>query len=109
MQNPAILDFISESAGSGLELKTVISDEKDKVNTLLQLLCHIGAESTLIFCNHREAAERASKHLTQHGIDNAYFHGGLEQMEREQIIRIEPGGLVVLDRDALLLIVNADH
>ncbi len=33
----------------------------------------------------------------------------LKQMERAQIIRIEPGGLVVLDRDALLLIVNADH
>jgi CRP-like cAMP-binding protein len=33
----------------------------------------------------------------------------LKQMEREQTIRIEPGGLVVLDRDALLLIVNADH
>lgn len=33
----------------------------------------------------------------------------LKQMERELIIRIEPGGLVVLDRDALLAIVNADH
>ena len=33
----------------------------------------------------------------------------LKHMEREQTIRIEPGGLVVLDRDALLLIVNADH
>ena len=33
----------------------------------------------------------------------------LKQMERELIIRIEPGGLVVLDRDALLLIVTADH
>ena len=33
----------------------------------------------------------------------------LKQMEREQIIRIEPGGLVVLDRDGLLAIVNADH
>ena len=33
----------------------------------------------------------------------------LKQMEREHIIRIEPGGLVVLDRDALLLIVTADH
>jgi hypothetical protein len=30
-------------------------------------------------------------------------------MEREQVIRIEPGGLVVLDRDALMTIVNADH
>lgn len=33
----------------------------------------------------------------------------LKQMEREQIIRIEPGGLVVLDREGLLAIVNADH
>jgi CRP-like cAMP-binding protein len=33
----------------------------------------------------------------------------LKQMERELIIRIEPGGLVVLDRDALMLLVNADH
>jgi CRP-like cAMP-binding protein len=33
----------------------------------------------------------------------------LKHMEREHIIRIEPGGLVVLDRDALMLIVNADH
>ena len=33
----------------------------------------------------------------------------LKQMEREQVIRIEPGGLVVLDRDALVAIVNSDH
>ncbi len=33
----------------------------------------------------------------------------LKQMEREQIIRIEPGGLVVLDRDGLMAIVDADH
>ena len=33
----------------------------------------------------------------------------LKQMEREHIIRIEPGGLVVLDREGLLGIVNADH
>ena len=97
VQNPVILDFISDNRGSGLSLKTVISDEKDKVNTLLQLLCHIGAESTLIFCNHREAAERAAKHLTQHGIDNAFFHGGLEQMEREQtLIRFRNGSVYFL-------------
>ena len=97
VQNPTILDFISENAGSGLALKMVISDEKDKVNTLLQLLCYIGAESTLIFCNHREAAERAAKHLTAHGIDNAFFHGGLEQMEREQtLIRFRNGSVYFL-------------
>ena len=32
----------------------------------------------------------------------------LKGMEREDIIRIEPGGLVVRDRDALLRIVETD-
>ncbi|MCZ2406998.1 MAG: Crp/Fnr family transcriptional regulator [Burkholderiales bacterium] len=33
----------------------------------------------------------------------------LKAMEREDIIRIEPGGLVVRDRDALMHIVDTDH
>ena len=32
----------------------------------------------------------------------------LKAMEREEVIRIEPGGLVVRNRDALLRIVEAD-
>jgi len=33
----------------------------------------------------------------------------LKQMEREQVIKIEPGGLLILDRAELLKIVDADH
>jgi DNA-binding XRE family transcriptional regulator len=32
----------------------------------------------------------------------------LKQMEREQVIKIETGGLLILDRAALLKIVDAD-
>ena len=97
VQNPAVIDFISENVVSGLDLRMVISDEKDKLNTLSQLLCYIGAESTLIFCNHREAVERISKHLAERNIDNAFFHGGLEQMEREQtLIRFRNGSVYFL-------------
>ena len=97
VQTPNILDFISERASSGLDLRMVISDEKDKLNTLYQLLCYIGPESTLIFCNHREAVERISRHLTERSIDNAFFHGGLEQMEREQtLIRFRNGSVYFL-------------
>jgi len=95
--NPVILDFVSEEIVSKLDMKIVISDEKDKLNTLSQLLCYIGAESTLIFCNHREAVERISTHLSERGIDNAFFHGGLEQMEREQtLIRFRNGSVYFL-------------
>ena len=33
----------------------------------------------------------------------------LKALEREEIIRIEPGGLVVRDRDALMDITETDH
>jgi DNA-binding XRE family transcriptional regulator len=32
----------------------------------------------------------------------------LKQMERENVIKIEPSGLTILDRQALLKIVNSD-
>jgi DNA-binding GntR family transcriptional regulator len=33
----------------------------------------------------------------------------LKTMEREDVIRIEPGGLVVRDREALMRISESDH
>ena len=84
---PTVLDFISvnESADT-LSLKMVVSEEKDKTDCLFKLLCYTGQGAALIFCNHREAAERTSKILKEKGIPNACFHGGLEQMEREQTL-----------------------
>lgn len=97
VMHPVILNFIPENTSGNLVMRTVISGEKDKLNTLFQLLCHIGAESALIFCNHREAVERVSKHLSALGIDNALFHGGLEQIEREQtLIRFRNGSVYFL-------------
>ena len=68
------------------QLKMVTSEEKDKIDTLFRLLCFIRTGSVLIFCNHREAAERTSSLLKEKGIETACFHGGLEQMEREQTL-----------------------
>jgi CRP/FNR family cyclic AMP-dependent transcriptional regulator len=33
----------------------------------------------------------------------------LKSMEREEVIRIEPGGLVVRNRDALMRIIETDN
>ncbi|RYZ55491.1 MAG: DEAD/DEAH box helicase [Sphingobacteriales bacterium] len=80
-----------------LELKIVRSALKDKADTLFDLLCQIGGSSTIIFCNHREAAERAGTLLKEKGIENAVFHGGMEQMEREQtLIRFRNGSVFFL-------------
>ena len=84
---PTILDFITvNETADALVLKMVVSEEKDKSDCLFKLLCYTNHGAALIFCNHREAAERTSKILQEKGIPNACFHGGLEQMEREQTL-----------------------
>jgi len=70
----------------GLSIKKVISEEKDKLPTLFDLLCDLGNESTLVFCNHREAVERTNSYLNKQGITSTFFHGGMEQQDRERTL-----------------------
>ena len=85
--NPTILDFIPENEeASNLSTQLVISKEKDKLNTLFQLLCSLQSESAIVFCNHRDAAERISDTLNEKGIYSTYYHGGMDQEERERAL-----------------------
>ncbi len=82
-----ILNYLSSKESSiDLSIYTILSEEKDKVNTLVQLLSHLGNTQVLIFCNHREAVERTGELLAEQGIPNTIFHGGMEQMQREQAL-----------------------
>ena len=81
------LNFLPEGKQvKGLSIKKVISEEKDKLPTLFNLLCDLGNESTLVFCNHREAVERTNNYLNKQGITSTYFHGGMEQQDRERTL-----------------------
>jgi superfamily II DNA/RNA helicase len=93
-----VLDYVNTGAATdALSLRLVLSEEKDKVNKLADLLCHINSEPALIFCNHRDAVERTSSMLKEKGIENAAFHGGMEQMEREQtLIQFRNGSVLFL-------------
>lgn len=66
-----------------LAFKIVDSPEKDKLETLYRLICTLGNRSTVIFCNHRESVERTNDFLKQRGIINVFYHGAMEQQERE--------------------------
>jgi superfamily II DNA/RNA helicase len=87
---PAELEVLNYLGGKessiDLSIYKVRSEEKDKVNTLVQLLSHLGNTQVLIFCNHREAVERTGELLAASGIPNTIFHGGMEQMQREQAL-----------------------
>ncbi len=87
ISNPFMLDYLDKkTAPEGLRCNVVKSVHKDKLSALFQLLCHLGGEPALVFCNHREAAQRVSDSLTESSVVNEYFHGGLEQHVRERVL-----------------------
>lgn len=98
--NPAILDFIpteEEEQQSNLVTKMVISKEKDKLGSLFNLICSLKSQSAIIFCNHRDAAERISDTLCEKGIYATYYHGGMDQDERERaLIQFRNGSMSYL-------------
>ncbi|MBU0940352.1 MAG: DEAD/DEAH box helicase [Bacteroidetes bacterium] len=85
--NPTILDFIPENEEeSNLAIKLVVSKEKDKLGSLFQLICSLKSQAAIVFCNHRDAAERISDTLNEKGIYATYYHGGMDQDERERAL-----------------------
>ena len=81
------LDFLEpEEQSVRLKLMKVLSPDKDKLETLFRLLCTLGSSSTIVFCNHRDAVERVSDYLASKGLYNEYFHGGMEQPDRERAL-----------------------
>lgn len=73
-------------AATGLAIKTVDSPDKDKIDTLFKLICFLGNRPMIVFCNHREAVERTSNLLSEKGIVNEFYHGAMEQRERESAL-----------------------
>lgn len=84
LQDAMKLDFLqTKDEETGLTIKTVQSDDKDKLETLFRLICMLGNRSTIVFCNHRESVERTSNWLKEKDIINVFYHGALEQQERD--------------------------
>jgi superfamily II DNA/RNA helicase len=85
LKEPATLDFLTgnEDNDTGLAIKTLLSPEKDKLETLFRLICMLGNRSTIVFCNHREAVERTSDLLKEKDIVNVFYHGAMEQRDRD--------------------------
>lgn len=85
LNNPIEINYLDEQLtnSAGVDFRYIISPSKDKLETLFQLLCSFGARSSIIFCNHRESIERVSNSLSLKGIQNVFYHGAMEQQERD--------------------------
>ena len=83
LKSPVTVDFLEEKI-SQLQIKKVLSPTKDKLETLLDLLSHLGNQNGIIFCNFKDSIERVSDFLSEHDISHGKFHGGMEQTDRER-------------------------
>lgn len=82
------LNFLSENEQipDRIEVKYVKSPDKDKLQTLADLLCSLGTRNSLIFVNYRESVERIYQFLKRKKIACEMFHGGMEQRDRERAL-----------------------
>ncbi|MFZ4401799.1 MAG: DEAD/DEAH box helicase [Bacteroidales bacterium] len=82
---------------SSLILKSVKVNGNDKVKALALLLGEIYDKPCIVFCNHRETVERISEQLNKYKIEHCFYHGGLEQIDREKaLIKLRNGSVKIL-------------
>ncbi|HAH59973.1 MAG TPA: helicase, partial [Bacteroidales bacterium] len=92
VQNPLLLDFTLSAPPLKLNFSALRALNQDKLQLLFHLLCTLGNEPGLIFCNHRDTVERISELLNGKGIIHGIYHGGLDQAQRElALIRFRNG------------------
>jgi superfamily II DNA/RNA helicase len=79
------IDYL-DTKRSKLEIKKVISPNKNKLETLAQLLHHIGNKPGIIFCNFKDTIRFVSDFLLDEGIPHGCFFGGMDQIDRERTL-----------------------
>lgn len=85
LKNAKKIDYLDEGVPQ-LTVKTVISPEKDKLKTLVDLICHLGNQPGIIFCNFKETIQYVSDYLAKNRIAHGCFYGGMEQKDRERAL-----------------------
>ena len=86
-----------EQVPDRVHIYKVESPVKDKLESLGLLLRSLGDQSTIVFLNYRDSVERTNKYLVDQGFSTSFFHGGLEQKEREaSLYRFSNGSANIL-------------
>lgn len=97
LKNPFTIYDQSEKVRSRLVQWKVISPEKDKLVTLKILIKDLLPSSMIVFCNFKESVERVNNYLNEMNIANDFFHGGLDQLQRELVLsKFRNGSIQIL-------------
>ena len=85
LSNPIVIDYLDKGT-SQLKVKTILSNSTDKLETLAELLCHLGNQPGIVFCNFKDTIQEVSDFLNHHNIGHGLFYGGMEQKDRERAL-----------------------
>ena len=73
------INYLKKKVASKLEVKTVIAAAKNKSETLVDLILHIGNQPGIVFCNLKDSVEIVSDFLIENNYtskDHLYAEGG---------------------------------
>lgn len=76
-----------------LDVVGVESDARDKLDTAVALARSFPpGERSIFFVNHRESAERLAEGMRRNGVPVGMYHGGLDQLDRENALELLNNG-----------------
>jgi len=91
------INYLKKKVASKLEVKTVIAAAKNKSETLVDLILHIGNQPGIVFCNLKDSVNKVSAFLAKNKISHSCFSGGMEQRDRERsLIKFRNGTSQIL-------------
>jgi len=85
IKNEVVINYL-DTKTTELSIEIVNSQEKNKLQALVDLLYHIGNEPGIIFCNFKNTINYVSDFLKQQHIPHGHFYGGMGQIERERAL-----------------------
>lgn len=85
LSKPVHIDYL-KSGSPKLSVKLIVSPKKDKLETLVQAIKHLGRQPGIIFCNYKDSIRRISDYLSENEIHHGCFYGGMEQRDREEAL-----------------------
>ena len=92
-----VLDFNlpEEQPEPRLEYKLMTFDShQDRQQITFEMICTLGGRPSIIFCNQRDHVESLYQYLKDKGLDLVYYHGAMEQRDRDTALNRFRNGTV---------------
>lgn len=86
LDQPVLINYLKEKKALKLDIKTVISDTRNKSQTLLELIQYIGNDQGIVFCNLKDSVTYLSTFLTKNKISHSCFSSEMEQNDRDRAL-----------------------